>query len=193
MARRPSMLTFNELNGKEVKQILKNRCDDILEEVPYFQEHITLPRVRITFNVKCEIWADQPHPEQINIGESLTVILDEPVLRETITAESVDNAAPIPGGVPPDRIREMHGLPISTPQLGPQEVGGHITMSDAYEGLEGREVEGRPGLKISRTGSGMIDGMPTSAHATVAKIDSGPAGLRSGRMDREAWHYGGKK
>lgn len=188
------MLTFNELNGEEVKKVLENRCYDILEEVPYFQKHITLPRVKMTLQVKLEIWADQPHPDQINIGDALTVILDQPELIDTITAESIDNAAPIPGGVPPDRIRELHGLPVATPQRGPADAGGHIAMSDAYEGLEGREVEGRPGLKISRTGSGMIDGMPTSAHATVAKIDQGPAGLRAGRMDREAWSMGsGKK
>jgi len=50
-----------------------------------------------------------------------------------------------------------------------------------------------PGLKISRTGSGMIDGMPTSTNATVAKIDRGPDGLRlhPGISTRESVHYGG--
>ena len=189
----PSTLTFNELNGEEVKQILESRCAQVLDGVPYFQKHITLPRVKMTFQVKLEIWADQPHPEQINIGDSLTVILDEPELIETITAESVDNAAPIPGGQPPDRLRQMHGLPVATPARGPQEVGGHIALSDSYQPLDGREVEDRPGLKVNRTGSGVIDGMPTSSHATVAKIDQGPAGLRAGRMDRENWNFGSKR
>jgi hypothetical protein len=188
----PSSLTFNELNGEEVKQVLENRCVQILDGVPYFQTHITLPRVRITLNVKLEIWADQPHPDTVSIGDKFTVIVER-LPAEVIEAESVDTAAPVPGGHPPDKIREMHGLPISQPARGPQEVGGHITLSDSYLPLEGREVEDRPGLKVNRTGSGMIDGMPTSSRATVAKIDQGPAGLRAGRMDREDWHFGSKR
>jgi hypothetical protein len=187
----PAMLTFNELNGEEVKHVLENRFEQIVKQVPYFQRHITLPRVRMTMQVRLEIWSDQPAPETLNLGDTLTVVFDEPRLVDTITAESVDTAAPVPGGHPPDQIREMHGLPIPQPARGPREVGGQVAISDQYA-LDGREVEGMPGLKISRTGSGQIDGMPTSANATVAKIDQGPAGLRSGHMNRDAWHFGRK-
>lgn len=190
----PTMVTFNELDGSEVAHVLKNRFSQILERVPYLQRHLTLPRVRVTLQVKLEIWADQPSPETQIISERIEVVHDDPVMADIIQAESVDSAAPVPGGHPPDQIREMHGLPIAQPMRGPREVGAHIVTSDQYApALEGREVEDMPGLKISRTGSGVIDGMPTSSNATVAKIDQGPAGLRSGRMDRDAWSFGGKK
>ena len=191
----PTTMTFNELDGSEVAHVLENRFEQILKGVPYFQKHITLPRVRMTLQVKLEIWADQPNPETQTISDRFDVVHDDPVLADIIQAESVDSAAPGPGGHPPDQIRDMHRLPIAQPARGPREIGGHIATSDQYSAppLEGREVEDLPGLKISRTGTGMIDGMPTSANATIAKIDQGPAGLRTGRMDRNAWQFGGGK
>lgn len=190
------MLTFNELTGEEVSHILRKRCAQVMAQVPYLQRHLTLPRVRMTLNVKLELWADQPLPEVHTISDTVEVISGSPpprTLAEVFEAESVDSSAPIPGGLPPDEIREMHGLPIAQAGPGPREVGGHITTSDHYAhdaGLEGREVEGLPGLKVSRTGSGQIDGLATSAHSTVAKIDQGPAGLRSGNMQRDRWQFG---
>ena len=190
----PAMLTYNELNGEEVKHVLENRFQEIIQAVPYFQKHLTLPRVRMTLQVKLEVYADQPSPETINLGNTLTVVIEhEPLITETIDAEAVDSTAP-GGGVPPDEVRSQHGLPISVPARGNRDIGGQIVIADQYPTLDGREVQsGFPGLKISRTGSGVIDGMPTSANATVAKIDQGPAGLRTGQMNRDAWHFGGKK
>lgn len=190
----PSMLTFNELTGEEACQVLENRFEQIMSQVPYFQRHITLPRVRMTLNVKLEIWADQPQPETVNLSNTLTVIYDgEPEPSHVIEAETVDSSAPGNGGRPPDQIRDMHGLPIPQPGPGPRNVGGHIATSDSYSQLEGCEVQGLPGLRISRTGSGVIDGMVGPQGATIAKIDQGPAGLRQGQMNRDAWHFGGKK
>ena len=188
----PAVLTYNELNGEEVKHVLKNRFEQVLEAVPYFQRHMTLPRVRMTMQVTLEVYADQPTPDIIPLSDRLQVIVEsEPKPTETFTAETLDSTAP-GSGDPPDQLREMHGLPIMQPARGPQNIGAQIATSD-FESLEGREVQGLPGLKISRTGSGMIDGMPTSANATVAKIDQGPAGLRSGQMHRDAWRFGGGK
>jgi len=146
----------------------------------------------MTLQVKLEIWADQPAPEVHTLNDRIEVVQDDPVLVDIIRAEAVDTAAPVPGGHPPDKIREMHGLPIAQPMRGPRDAGAQIVTSDQYA-LDGREVEDLPGLKISRTGSGQIDGLPTSTNATVAKIDQGPAGLRAGKMDRDAWHFGSKK
>lgn len=192
--RLPSLVTYNELDGIEVATVLQNRFEQFLRGVPYFQKHITLPRVRISFQVKLEIWADQPSPEIVPLGDKFDVIIEgsaDPT--EIITAESADSSAPIPGGHPPDQIRELHGLPVSRPARGPRDIGAQLTMSDRPEPLDGREVQDMPGLRISRTGSGVIDGMPTSSNATVAKIDQGPAGLRAGLMNRDQWHFGGKK
>ena len=193
----PAVLTFNELDGEEVRAVLESRFEQIMKQVPYFQRHITLPRVRMTMTVKLEIWADQPQPETLNIGNTLTVVYQpEPQPDDIFDARSVDSTAPTRGGKPPDEIREMHGIPVSTPGPGPRNVGGHIATSDSWSeplSLDGREVEGMPGLKISRTGNGTIDGIPTSANATIAKIDQGPAGLRLGEMNRDAWHFGTKR
>lgn len=188
----PSMVTYNELDGTEVAGVLRNRFEDFLRGVPYFQKHLTLPRVRISFNVRLEVWADQPQPEIIPLGDSLEVIIEHEAKPEVIEAESSDSSAPMPGGHPPDQIREMHGLPITEPVRGNREIGGQLTIAD-YPVLDGREVEGMPGIKISRTGSGVIDGMPTSGNATVIKMDQGPAGLRSGQMNRARLHFGGGK
>lgn len=186
-------LTYNELNGTEVAHVIQDRFEQFLDTVPYFQKHITLPRVRITVQMKLEIWADQPSPETIPLGDRFEVVVENDHRpTEIFTGESVDSAAPTPDGHPPDQIREMHGLAVTLPTRGPREIGGQMYLSDQPV-LEDREVEGMPGLKVSRTGSGMIDGMPTSSNATVAKIDQGPAGLRAGLMNRDAWHFGGKK
>lgn len=186
----PAMLTFNELNGSEVSLVCSNRFQDFLGTIPYLQPHLTLPRVRITVNVKLEVFADQPQPETLQLSDHFDVVVNDPAPNTVVfTGESVDSTAPS-DGVPPDQLREMHGLPVPTPTRGPRNIGGQVAMADTFT-LDGREVEGRPGLKVSRTGSGMIDGMPTSANATVAKIDQGPAGLRMGLMNRERWQFGG--
>jgi len=189
----PAMVTYNELDGSEVAHVLSNRFNDFIQEMPYFQRHLTLPRVRITLQIKLEIWADQPAPEAISLSDRFDVVVERDRPTEIITAESVDSSAPIEGGYPPDRIRAMHGLPIARPERGPRDAGGQVAISDRPISLDGREVEDLPGLKISRTGNGQIDGMPTSTNATVAKIDQGPAGLRAGQMNRDAWHFGSKK
>lgn len=193
----PSVLTFNELNGEEVRAVLGNRFEQMMSQVPYFQRHLTLPRVRMTVSVRLEVWADQPNPEAIKLADAVTVVTDSETGAEPsyeIEVESVDSTAPTPDGHPPDELRDMHGLAMPSPGPGPRDAGGHIAISDHYS-LDGREVAGMPGLRVSRTGSGMIDGMPTSANATVAKIDQGPAGLRAGQMNRDAWNFarGGKK
>ena len=191
-----AILTFNELDGEECRAVLENRFQQVMQEVPYFKRHLTLPRVRMTLNVKLEIWADQPQPETVNLGNTLTVVYNPEPEPDTLEFKAVDSSAP-GDGFPPDQIREMHGLPISQPGPGAREAGAHIATSDIYppnvpDRLSGREVRDMPGLTVSRTGNGVIDGMPTSANATVAKIDQGPAGLRMGQMNRDQWRFGTK-
>jgi hypothetical protein len=147
--------------------------------VPYFQRHITLPRVRMTLRVELQIWADQPSPETQYISDMLEVVYDQPVLVDAITAESVDSTAPTDGH-PPDQVRELHGLPVSAPSRGPREVGGQIAVADQFGEPQPPE-QSLAGLKIRRTGPAD----PISRYATVAVIDQGPAGLSYGQMNRE--------
>jgi hypothetical protein len=190
----PSVLTYNELDGEEIRRILENRFQQVMDGVPHFQRHLTFPRVKMTLSVKLEIWADQPAPETFNIGNSLTVVYEpDPPPNEVFDAQSVDSTAPIPEGHPPDEIRDMHGLPITGPAKGDRDVGAHMQIVDQVS-LEGREVNGMPGLTISRTGDGTIQGQVVSDRgATIAKIDQGPAGLRRGEMNRNAFHFSSGK
>jgi len=191
----PAMVTYNDLDGTEVAQVLRDRMDQFLGTVPHFQKHITLPRVRVTWNAKLELYADQPTPDVISLGDRFEVLVEsEHGPTEVFTGESVDCSAPTSDGHPPDEIREMHNLPVTEPVRGPREIGAQLYISDQPV-LENREVEGMPGLKINRTGSGMIDGMAIPTNATVAKIDMGPDGMRShpGMTTRERWHIGSKR
>lgn len=189
----PSMVTYNDLDGGEIAAVLRDHYNDFLATVPYFQKHLTMPRVRITTSIKLEVWADQPTPDVIPLGDKFEVIIErthDPV--DVIEATTSETTAPVPGGHPPDEIRDMHNLPISTPMRGRKEVGGQLVIADQPM-LEGREVELMPGIKISRTGDGMIGGMPSSENATLIKIDKGPDGMRShpGVVMRDRMHFGG--
>lgn len=188
-------LTFNELDGLEIKELLRKRWVQIIDAVPQFQHHITFPKVRVSLVAEVEIWADQAQPEILPLTERLEVIVESKVKAptETFRIESEDSTAPIPGGHPPDELRDMHGLPVTQPVRGNREIGGQVAVADQLMPLEGREVDGMPGLKISRTGTGTIDGMASSENATLAKIDQGPAGLRKGQLNRDQWHFGGAK
>jgi hypothetical protein len=57
---------------------------------------------------------------------------------------AVVNAAPIPGGTPPDQIREQHGLPVPTPGYGPRDTGSHLFLCDVMAETErkGTPAEG---------------------------------------------------
>jgi hypothetical protein len=160
------------LDGLECREILKKRCIECLDQVAYFQKHLTLPRVKMTLKVTLEIYAEQPNPEKILIGDSYIVAVEGPRLVDTLTMETVDAAAPIPGGHPPDQLREMHGLPVSRPERGPREVGGHIVLADQIP----HEEKTYSGLTVDRTGG-----------QTMANIDQGPAGLKHGRIIRESF------
>jgi len=164
------MLTYNELDGLECREILENRVTQCFDKVPYFKKHLTLPRVKLTLKVTIEVYAEQPNPEKLEIGDSLTVQVDGPRLMETLTMETVDAAAPIPGGHPPDQLREMHGLPVSRPERGPRETGGHIVLADQIP------EKSYSGLTVERDET-----------QTIGRIDQGPAGLKFGRMQRDSF------
>lgn len=188
----PSMVTYNELDGTEVAGVLRSRFNDFLSSVPYFQKHLTLPRCRISFQIKLEVWADQPQPDLIPLSDTFGVLIERQAVPEVIEAETVDSSAPVPGGHPPDEIRDLHNLPITQPMRGRKEVGGQLIIADQPM-LDGREVELMHGVKISRTGDGMIGGMPSSENATLIKIDKGPDGMRlhPGQVTRDRMHFGG--
>ena len=79
-----TMMTYNELDGTEVKQVIGNRMQQFLDTVPHFQRHITLPRVRVTVQIKLELWADQPAPEAVPLNDRFDVYVQREQAVETI-------------------------------------------------------------------------------------------------------------
>jgi hypothetical protein len=172
----PRILTFNELNGEEVAQVIKDQIALMVANIPYLQRHLTLPRVRIATQIKLEIWADLASPQELIINDKYEVVENSPAAFQSLRAEMVEaemseSSAPIPGGYPPDRIRAIHGMPLSRPGPGEREGGGHLYTADRPE-LE-QETESRhPGLKITRS--------VASGTTVINPGDPGPAGLAQG-------------
>ena len=127
----PREAVYNELNGEEVRQILRRRVDDLLSTVPYLQRHLTLPRVRMTVTIDLVVRADQQGGERHRIADDFTVrtedtsAADEPSDVRLSGHDAVD-AAPGPAGRPPGQIRDEFGLPDAVPTRGP--VATHDEM-----------------------------------------------------------------
>ena len=152
----PTGATFNELDGEEAKAVLIQRFRAKLDEVPYLQRHITLPRVKMSLLVQISLYNDQPTPEVHEITDEFNLI----VLHDSV------NVSPTPGGHPPDQVRDEHGLQIPT-QMKVDKLPYHADI------LGGRVVE-EGGLKFDRTGDAPIKG------ATFVTMDQGPAGIARG-------------
>jgi hypothetical protein len=192
----PSRLTFNELNGDEAKQILIQRYTDLLNHVPWLQRHLTLPRVRMSLDLRLEMYADQPTPEVHHISNDLVIDTDQPIdVAEEVNLHLTDavNAAPTPGGRPPDRLREEHQIHIPKPVMGDRSIGGHVVLVDSTppaqpppppKKLDGEVVEEIEGLSVDRTCS--------EFNATVVKQDFGPAGLNRGGQREQQLRFGRK-
>jgi len=167
----PSHLVYNELDGEEIREILTRRFVDLLSSVVYLQRHITLPHVRMRLSVVLESYAEKRNPDTQTINDVLDITTSVPAddsAPAEVTSLSLDiNAAPMPGGQPPDQIRDEHGL--GTVQ--PSRVK-HLPFTE--DRLTGRTVESSYG-KIDRTGESGI--LP---NATVVKQDFGRAGLAHG-------------
>ena len=108
----PSSLVYNDLNGEEIKSVLKQRFAQVLDEVPFLRHHLTLPRVSMHLTVHLDQWADQQTPERLEIVDSVTL-------------ENHLSAAPTPDGHPPDQVRDEHGLAIPAPHRGDKKIGAH--------------------------------------------------------------------
>ena len=158
----PTGATFNELDGEEAKAVLLQRFKAKLDEVPYLQRHITLPRVKMSLLVQLSLYNDQPTPEVHEIADEFNLI----VLSDTV------NVSPTPGGHPPDRVRDDHGIQIPT-QIKVDKLPYHADV------LGGQVVVNNAGLKIDRTGGAEI------RNSTFVTMDQGPAGLsRGGSRER---------
>lgn len=163
--RLPSQLTYNDLNGKEAKEILVDWFRQLLDSQTILQPHLTLPMAKITLDVGIAvdmyIGGTVPvasPPERLDITGAVTLSNDlaGPNVRtgdSTFQVEhseqalsAVVNAAPIPGGQPPDQIRQQHDLPIPRPGYGPRDVGAHVFLADVVEETAKSKTGGREGI-----------------------------------------------
>jgi hypothetical protein len=149
MGKLPSNLTYNDLNGAEALEILEDWFHQLVSSYPPFgQRHLTLPMARITLDVHVavdmyvggSVPVESP-PEQMDItgavtfensvhtGGSVHGVNIPPIRRETNLRAEV-NAAPVPGGAPPDELRERHGLAVPRPGYGDRETGRHLVIGD---------------------------------------------------------------
>jgi hypothetical protein len=174
MTRLPSQLTYNDLNGAEAVSILSDWLSQLLRAHPMMQPHLTLPMAVFTLDVKVSVdmhtggsvpVASAPEHIEITGRTSLyneVARASEELNMETLLrldqaaaaaeAESmrmcemrtIVNAAPVPGGKPPDEIRTMHGLPIPGPGYGPRETGSHMFLADVLTGAPAVKTKPAP-------------------------------------------------
>jgi hypothetical protein len=154
----PSQLTYNDLNGAEATEVLVDWFRQLLKSNPQMQPHLTLPMARFTLDINVgidmyiggSVPVESP-PEHMDIAGSVSLDnklagsqpRDIQVLhpRDILTPgrhmehteqrlSTIVNAAPIPGGQPPDAVRESHDLPVPRPGYGPRDTGSHMFLAD---------------------------------------------------------------
>lgn len=152
--RLPSQLTYNDLNGEEAKEILVDWFRQLLSQQSILQRHLTLPMAKLTLDIGIQIDSYiggtvpvASPPETQYIPGSVTLLndvggqrLDERSASEILSKDKIEhteqrlsavvNAAPVPGGEPPDQIREKHELPVPRPGYGDRETGRHLFIGD---------------------------------------------------------------
>jgi len=163
MPRQPSQLTYNDLNGLEAREILLDWFAHLLSSQPLLQQHLTLPKacIRLSIDVSIDMYTGgtvpvSSPPETVTITGGVALNNDVAVVggvtglvastasapeTQHTTLSAVVNAAPIPGGNPPDQIREQHNLPVPRPAYGPRETGSHAFLADVIDQTNARRAD----------------------------------------------------
>ena len=143
MPRLPSQLTYNDLNGAEATEVLVDWFRQLLQSQPLFQPHLTIPMAKMTLDIglgiEMHIGGTVPTPsapEQLFINGTVSLDNRTDTLSSSTRLSTVVNAAPTPGGVPPDQIREQHNLPVPRPAYGARETGSHLFLADIIENTQ---------------------------------------------------------
>jgi hypothetical protein len=166
LPRLPSQLTYNDLNGQEAIEVLTDWFRQLLQSQPYLQPHLTLPMADITLDIGIQVdmypGGTVPiasPPEQLTIAGAVKL---ENKLSTRI------NAAPIPGGVPPDKVREQHDLPIPRPGYGPRETGSHLFLADIAAETERKRTDNPTGGREGIVADGYVfSSEPTGSAVSV--------------------------
>lgn len=143
---------YDELDGAEVKEILVTRLREMLNSVPDFQPHLTLPRVHMKLSVHLDIFGRRV--PSLDLVNDLTLTTKRPVEQMTLAKElvaedevSADTGVPVPNtpfdgaGQPPDQVREEHGLRT----LEPVKDRAGITQQRPLRAVGPDDVPSAPG------------------------------------------------
>ena len=150
--RLPASLTYNDLNGREATEILVDWFRQLLRGHYLMQPHLTLPMavldLQVHIGVDMYVGGSVPvaaAPDHIDINGSTRITNEIPDAargtssfdRQVVEARHTEhdfaatvNAAPVPGGLPPDQVREQHGLPVPRPGYGSRDTGSHLFLAD---------------------------------------------------------------
>lgn len=149
--RMPASLPYNDLNGREATEILVDWFRQLLRGHYLLQPHLTLPMA--VFDLQVHIGVDMyvggtvpvaSPPDHIDINGSTRITNEIPdAARGTFQGDrevglkhtehdfaATVNAAPVPGGLPPDQVREQHGLAVPRPGYGSRDTGSHLFLAD---------------------------------------------------------------
>ena len=150
--RLPASLTYNDLNGDEAVEILCDWFRQLLKGHYLMQPHLTLPMavldLKVSVGVDMYIGGSVPvssPPEHLDINGGVKLTNEIPDAargtssfdRQVVEARHTEhdfaatvNAAPVPGGLPPDQVRERHGLAVPRPGYGSRDTGSHLFLAD---------------------------------------------------------------
>src|SRR5271169_6852473 len=172
MPRLPSQLTYNDLNGAEATDAILDWVRQLLASQPLLQPHLTLPMadISISLHISIDMYVGgtvpvSSPPDTLSIDGSLKLsnqLSDtHPIIgalehEERVLSARV-NAAPIPGGQPPDQIRERHGLPVSRPGYGPRDTGSHLFLADIAEQTDASQT--RASLPVEEASANVRQGI----------------------------------
>ena len=199
MARRPSLICYNDLNGAEMRDILVERFIAVLDEVPYFQKHLTLPRVKAVIKVELTCEAEDPNAvPNITLDETVEVRLPTAgtvgnVIQSFDLSSVVDSS---PKGTPPDNVRLEHGIEPTQPSQTFDSRGQKLAIADVVPAspppiisvpltqmpesvrISDPANEQGVGMILDRSGNGVAyAGQQTRAGSVSVVQDPGPAGL----------------
>ena len=184
--------TYDELNGEEAMQVLVQRVKDMLSEVPDFQKHLTLPRVKMEIDITLFIYGRRQPKLEFHNELTLSTAVPEAELetaKELVAHDAVnaDTGVPVKDtpfdgtGDPPDQVREENGLTVLEPVKSRHGITQQKPVPRAPE-IKPKEVDGvkyaafhtlkRPGPVVRgfleyEEGSEPIAAAPPGDHASI--------------------------
>lgn len=182
----PKIISYDDLNGAECKEILAARFWKFLENVPEFQLRFALTRVKLRLEIAMDVWGATPPRKIVHDDVEITATHDLPSNMTRTVTEIRDVEEVDAFNNPPDQIREEHALPVPRAQRSP--VGTMETVPVVLEGMTPKyppapkpdELHVRtplpptPATQASPTTSNVIMGhRQRKPYASVVELDHG--------------------